>query len=140
MSYNNECPICLNAVSNKEQCSLSCGHVYHTICFKTWVLKQRMNHVLNPGCCLCKDKSNFLQHKYKHETGKVFDLGIIEDKWKNWCVVYSYDPESGDFYYAGQEKSRKDMFSNEITSVFNPNTNERYEGNLQKRLKNIVNP
>ena len=47
---NHECIICLDEFNTGENVSLiKCGHVYHTICLYTWMIKK-------PVCPLCDEE------------------------------------------------------------------------------------
>lgn len=49
-NYDNECIFCLENLQKKDQCKISCGHVYHYECVIEWIKTTNKITKLCPVC------------------------------------------------------------------------------------------
>ena len=54
INNDDECPICLEKIKNKETIKLNCNHIFHKKCIKRWINETNNNPNLDITCPLCK--------------------------------------------------------------------------------------
>jgi len=109
------CPICTEDLENKNQFKLLCGHIYHTECIYSWILRKR-------SCPICRSRVDGLT------ATKLLSKNIRVDI-DNTLMVCSIQ-QRFDFLYQGleQEDKKQVTFNNEpiihiIRDVENDNEN-----------------
>ena len=63
MDHDNECPICLDELENKNICVLECKHKFHENCITVYVLSKQdrvKEKIKDVHCPMCRHKINVI--------------------------------------------------------------------------------
>ena len=132
------CSICLENIETSEECILKCEHVFHLLCIKKYILERRIRNMTNLKCPLCRNTDSLLIKNLNHEDGNHYILQVLQDKFENWCIVSSFNPQTCELFYAKNEHDRKSMYDDNVCCIYNKITNQYYPENIQKRSKDIL--
>ena len=82
-----ECPICQEGYAHTTQILLSCGHLYHESCFRSWERLQPSR-----SCCLCRQPYQRLQTRDAHVLALYHAATTIQTCWRGYIQRKRFEP------------------------------------------------
>ena len=82
-----ECPICVEGFANSKQILLSCGHLYHESCFKSWERLQTLR-----SCPLCRQSYHRLLTRDAHHIAITQAAICIQSYWRRFVCRRNFLP------------------------------------------------